>query len=60
MYPVEPQSLQTEWALFGSHGWFVYWASRFEKLGIFARSSSASRPSLTICGMYTPVGTTMS
>ena len=33
MYPVEPQSLQTEWALFGSHGWFVYWASRFEKLG---------------------------
>ena len=58
--PVEPQSLQTECLLSGSHGWFVYTVSMFVKFGIFDRSSSSSRSFSTISGMKTPVGTTMS
>src|SRR5438132_11027591 len=59
IHPTVPQSLHTECALPGSHGWFVNTVSRFLKFGIFDRSSSWSRLFATICGMYGPVGKTM-
>ena len=60
IHPTVPQSLQTECLFSGSQGWFVNAVSRFVKFGIFDRSSSSSRSLATICGMYGPVGTTMS
>ena len=60
IHPTVPQSLQTECLLPGSQGWLVKTVSRFLKFGIFDRSSSCSRSLATICGMYGPVGTTMS
>src|SRR6266480_6194050 len=60
IHPTVPQSLHTECLLPGSHGWFVNTVSRFLKFGIFERSNSCSKLFATICGMYGPVGTTMS
>src|SRR5262245_15300150 len=60
IHPTVPQSLHTECLLPGSQGWLVNRVSRFLKFGILDRSNYWSRLFATICGMYGPVGTTMS